>query len=403
MIDPVRFKKILVAILKILIVVELVGALWQGMKNGDWGRFGIDLVIAGILYVLWGRIVLLVRQKKEESRKKVLEPSQRTRLWDALIFSLLWSDEIYGGIPMDRKRLVVISYTLIAIGLVAAFLEIGSGLMPLVIAGALVLAAVNLLTWVVSLERGERETLQTELKLAHDVQLSLMPDSHPRVDGLDAACLSIPAKEVGGDHFNYTYVGPGKSVFGISVFDVSGKGMHAAMEAVFTSGAFASHVQQSLSPAETLTRLNATVCAHTKPGHFVTFLFSTLALDKKVFTFANAGHVQPLLKASSGARWLEAAGTTFPLGVRADHTYLNQIVPLGSQDVLFLLSDGFTEAMNDRMEPYGADRLKEFVDRLETRRLSSQQMLDSITAEIRGYMVQAPQHDDMTMVVVKIL
>jgi hypothetical protein len=123
---------------------------------------------------------------------------ERAGLFNALVFSLLWTDRIYENVPPDRLRLIVTSYTLIALGLVAAFVKIGSGLMPLVVSGALVLGAVNLVTWVISLERGEKETLQTELKLAHDVQVSLMPKSDPSLPGFEVAGISVPAANVGG-------------------------------------------------------------------------------------------------------------------------------------------------------------------------------------------------------------
>jgi serine phosphatase RsbU (regulator of sigma subunit) len=207
----------------------------------------------------------------------------------------------------------VISFTLIALGLVAAFLKLGGGLMPLVISGTLVLAAVNLLAWVVSSERGEKETLQTELKLAHDVQISLMPKSCPPVEGFDIAGQSIAAKEVGGDHFDYCY--SGNRAFGVSIFDVSGKGLHAAMSAVFTSGGFVSETKHSASPAEVLTRLNVSVYNHSQRGHFVAFLFAVLDLDKKTATFSNAGQMKPLLRTADEVTWLDSIGVTFPLGM----------------------------------------------------------------------------------------
>ena len=179
MIDPVRFKKILAALLKVLVIVELIGAMGQGIAGKGWARFGVDLIVAGVLYVMWERLTAAVGERKEEFRRKIEGAPQDIRLLDALAFSLLSTDTIYENIPPDRLRLIVISYTLIALGLVAAFANIGPGLMPLVVSGALVLGAVNLVTWVISLERGAKESLQTELKLAQDVQMSLMPKEDP--------------------------------------------------------------------------------------------------------------------------------------------------------------------------------------------------------------------------------
>ena len=400
--DPVRFKRFLVTIIKILIVIELLSAFSAGVKGGGWGQFGFDLIVAGILYLTWDKISALVRNKKQESARKMKELGHNIRLWDAFAFSLLWSDEIYQDIPADRRRLVVVSFTLIALGLVAAFLNIGSGLMPLVWPGTLVLAAVNLLAWVVSSERGEKEVLQTELKLAHDVQISLMPKSCPPVDGFDIAGQSIAAKEVGGDHFDYCLFDPEKKTFGISIFDVSGKGLHAAMSAVFTSGSFISETKHSGSPAEVLTRLNGSVYHHSQRGHFVAFLFMVLDLEKKMATFSNAGQMKPLLRTSDDVLWLDSIGVTFPLGMTESTAYQDRTVALHTGDVLILLTDGLTEAMNASMEMFGNERLAEFIKRLAVNNLSAQQIADAINKDIHTFVGIAPQHDDMTMVVVKV-
>ena len=326
MIDPVRFRRILVQLLKVLIIIELVGAFAEGSHGGNWSRFGVDLIIAGILYVAGERITAALQERRDTARKRMEQAGENIRLWDALIFSLLWTDQIYAGIPADRRRLVVISYTLIAFGLIAAFVRIGSGLMPLVIAGGLVLGAVNLITWLISLERGERETLQTELRLAHDVQVSLMPKEQPVVPGFDIAGMSVPAKEVGGDLFDFLYLGEGGTRLGISVVDVSGKGMQAAMAAVFTSGAYASEARQYRSPADVLSRLNRAVYHHSRRGHFVSFLLAGLDAGTRTLYYANAGQTKPLLRVGTDVRWLEVDGVHFPLGAQPETTYQESTV-----------------------------------------------------------------------------
>lgn len=400
--DPVRFKRFLITLLKFLIVIELVSAFSKGTDGRGWGQFGFDLVVAGILYLMWDKIRTLVKEKKEETARKMKESGHTIPLWDALTFSLLWSDEIYQDIPADRRRLVVISFTLIAFGLVAAYLSLGGGLMPLVISGTLVLAAVNLLAWVVSSERGDKEALQTELKLAHDVQSSLMPKSCPPVEGFDITGVSFAAQEVGGDHFDFCYLDGGTRAFGVSIFDVSGKGLHAAMSAVFTSGSFVSETNHSSSPAAVLTRLNTSVYNHSQRGHFVAFLLVVLDLEQKTATFSNAGQMKPLLRTGGDVCWLDSVGVTFPLGMLEDTSYQEKMVPLRSGDVLILLTDGLTEAMNAGNEQYGTDRLAAFVGRLSVENMSAQQIAGEVNSDIHAFVGSAPQHDDMTMVVVNV-
>lgn len=401
--DPIKFKKLLITIIKLLIVFEFLSAIMEGIGTGNWSRLGTDLIIAGIVYVLWDRITTLVQKKKDEYRRKMEHPAGVTKLTDALLFSLLWSDEIYTDIPQDMRRLVVIAYTLIAISIGAIFFGFGQGLVGLILCSSLLLAAVNLLAWVVSRERGEKDTLKTELKLAHDVQLSLMPKEHPTVAGLDVAGISIPAREVGGDHFDYAFMNADKNLFGICVFDVSGKGMQAAMSAVFMSGAFASATRHSASPAEILTRLNKLVHAHARRGHFVAFLLTVFDVHERTLRFANAGQMKPLLLSGNALEWLDPNGVHFPLGMKEDSEYAERFLPLHSGDLLLLLTDGFPEAMNDRREQFGQERLENILRHIDTRQLSAQQVLDRITNEIQSHVGTAAQHDDMTMVVVKVL
>jgi len=402
MINPVKFKKILISLFKVLVVIELVTALSQGMKGNGWARFGIDLVIAGILYLTWERLSALVAQKREESWKAMATSPSDPGLFNALVFSLLWTDRIYENLPADRLRLIVISYTLIALGLVTAFMNIGTGLMPLVISGALVLGAVNLVTWLVSLERGEKETLQTELKLAHDVQVSLMPKSDPTLEGFDIAGISIPATNVGGDLFDYSPLGANGNAFGISVFDVSGKGMQAAMSAVFTIGALAGETGRSTSPGQILTVVNKSIFAHSRRGHFVAFLLAAIDPAGKTVTFANAGQTRPLLRKGAGLTWVEPPGVRFPLGMTEDSAYEERTVQLASGDVLLMLTDGFTEAMNTREEMFGAERVEEFARDPAICTLPAAAIIERLTAAVRTFSAGAPQHDDMTIVVVKV-
>ncbi len=336
MLDPVRFKRILIKILKLLIIIELISAFLEGLTLDMWGRFGTDLIIAGILYVTWERITMVLRGRKEHARRRVETAGQNLKIQDAFIFSLLWSDEIIQEIPQDRRRLVITAITIIAAGLVLAFVKIGTGLMPLVISGVVVLGGVNLLTWLVSLERVGRETLQTELRLAHSVQVSLMPKEQPVVKGYDIAGMSLPAQEVGGDLYDFSCHNNSQSELCISVVDVSGKGMQAAMAAVFTSGALASEIRQSDSPARILTHLNRAVFEHSRRGQFVAFLLGRITARKKRFIFSNAGQTKPLLRRGKTLRWLDGKGVHFPLGIRADTEYEEYAIDLRKGDIVFL-------------------------------------------------------------------
>lgn len=399
-ITPVSLRRFLLTAIKVLIGLEILAAIVQGLATGIWSRLGGDLFVAGILYILWDRITRLAQQKKDAYRRRMEASGERPRIWDALVFSLLWTDEIYTDIPADRRHLVVTAYVLIALGLVAGYVGFGEGFMSLIVSGALVLAAVNLLSWVVSRERGERNTLQTELQLARDVQLSLMPSQAPSLDGFDIAGVSLPASEVGGDHFDYVPLDGGDRLLAVTLCDVSGKGMQAAMSAVFTSGAFVSEARRSLSPAEMLTRLNASIVRYSPRGHFVTFLCTVLDRDARTLTFANAGQTKPLHVRDGAATWLDAQGVTFALGMTANASYEDRTITLASGDMFLFLSDGVTEAMNPAHEPYGSERIAAFLQ--SARDGSAESIVGSVVEEVQRWSAGAPQHDDVTIVAVKV-
>lgn len=104
----------------------------------------------------------------------------------------------------------------------------------------------------------------------------------------------------------------------------------------------------------------------------------------------------------SEVRWLESPGMHFPLGMKEDTIYQEHSLQLHSGDLLVLLTDGFTEAMNGSKEQYGVERIEESVRKLSTRSASAQETIDHIMAGVRLHVGDAPQHDDMTMVVVKV-
>jgi sigma-B regulation protein RsbU (phosphoserine phosphatase) len=173
------------------------------------------------------------------------------------------------------------------------------------------------------------------------------------------------------------------------------------MSAVFTSGAFVSEASRSASPAEILTRLNASVYRYSQRGHFVALLFVVLDLERRTATFSNAGQMKPLLRTGAEVLWLDSIGVTFPLGMTESTRYEERTVGLQSGDILILLTDGLTEAMNASLELYGNERLAEFVRQLAVVNLSAQQIAEAINNDIRTFVGTAPQHDDMTMVVAK--
>jgi serine phosphatase RsbU (regulator of sigma subunit) len=230
-----------------------------------------------------------------------------------------------------------------------------------------------------------------------------MPKEDPVVEGFDIAGTSLPAREVGGDHFAYSMGNGIDGLFGVTIFDVSGKGMQAAMSAVFTTGAFAAESSRQGHPADILTRLNKAVYANTKRGHFVAFLLAQIQVHDRTLRFANAGQTKPLIRSGVATRWIDGAGVHFPLGMVQECCYEDQVIHLNSGDVVFLMTDGFTEAMNAKQEQYGLDRMEQLVQSLDARLHTAKELMQTLIREVQAHMGSASQHDDMTLVVIKVL
>jgi serine phosphatase RsbU (regulator of sigma subunit) len=245
--------------------------------------------------------------------------------------------------------------------------------------------------------------LRAELALAREVQLALMPKEDPKVEGLDIAGMCVPAREVGGDLYEYVHLGHNGGTFGIAITDVSGKGMQAAMEAVFTSGAFAAEANSGSSTADVLTRLNRVICSRNRKGQFVAFLLVALDPASRTVRFCNAGQTKPLLLSAGVPTWLDGKGVHFPLGMLDNTLYTEREVILAPGDTLFLCTDGITDAMNAGRELFGTERLERLAARLDSGAMGSAGLLSSVTGAVRAHTGDAPQHDDMTLVVVRVL
>jgi serine phosphatase RsbU (regulator of sigma subunit) len=243
--------------------------------------------------------------------------------------------------------------------------------------------------------------LATELKAAHDAQMSIMPHGDPQVAGFDISGVCIPASEVGGDFFDYFWLGAGRTRFGIAVGDVSGKAMNAAMIAVMSSGMIYSRADESFSPGKAMTLLNQPLYAKTAEQVFTALCLGALDVAAKTFTFANGGAVDPLLKTGDSTTRLAGAGSNLPLGAMKDTVYGESTIALGKGDVLVLFTDGLPDAWNNAQEFYEYDRLKSLLENMDVCRLSSRQVKDRIIDDVRRFMGGAHQHDDMTVVVVK--
>jgi len=247
----------------------------------------------------------------------------------------------------------------------------------------------------------QKARLQTELQTARAAQMSIMPQSDPQIEGFFISGVCVPAHEVGGDFFDYIWLNREKTKFGIAIGDVSGKAMQAAMTAVLSSGMLYSKVDCVASVKEIMTELNRPLYSKTDKKMFTALCLASLDIQTKEFVFTNAGLSEPLLKSQNGAAYIESVGPRLPLGSFKDNTYLETKLQLKPFDVVVLFTDGIPEAQNHGGKFYGYDSLKDLVEKMDTFTLSAAEIKDRVISDVKRFSGGVPQHDDMTVVVIK--
>jgi serine phosphatase RsbU (regulator of sigma subunit) len=238
--------------------------------------------------------------------------------------------------------------------------------------------------------------IEQELDTARTIQERLLPKSPPVIAGYELAGRSAPARQVGGDYFDY-FSRDGEGTV-ICLADVSGKGISAALLMASTQATIRS---LSLSDASLIRRLahaNQLLYNSTSSDKFVTMFYSVLDAEKHELAYSNAGHNPPLLISADGSvRELTDGGPV--LGILPAFSFEQSTVALAPGDVLLIYSDGFSEAANMRFEEFGDDRLRDLA--VAHREEPAQKLIETIVSEVRAFCGETPQGDDMTIVVVR--
>jgi sigma-B regulation protein RsbU (phosphoserine phosphatase) len=202
-------------------------------------------------------------------------------------------------------------------------------------------------------ERAERAVMDLEAQEARAIQQALLPKSSPYIPGFVVSGLSVPARAVGGDWYDFIPFPDGR--WGLVLADVSGKGTAAALLMSATRGVLRSLAEACSSPGEVLTRLNQLLVDDFPAGKFVTMVYAVLDPSNRTVVFANAGHLLPLFIDSQGKRFLDTE-RGLPLGLGCGD-YSETSITLSEGSKLLFYSDGITEAENASEEEYGLNRL----------------------------------------------
>ncbi len=251
-------------------------------------------------------------------------------------------------------------------------------------------------------EEEKKQRMFRELEIAREVQNSFLPQEMPSIPGLQVAAICEAATEVGGDYFDLINLDDGK--FAMVIGDVSGKGIQAAFYMTLVKGFIRSLCEITQSPAELLRRANSLFFENSERGTFISMIYGVLDTKAQTLKFARAGHNPLLLKRSPSqiAEVIQPAGMGMGLvkGPGFDESIEEVSISLRQGDVLVFYTDGFSEAMNSKNHLYSDERLTEFVS--ANGHYSAAEILERTLGDVREFVADAEQHDDMTMIVVKL-
>lgn len=243
-----------------------------------------------------------------------------------------------------------------------------------------------------------KAAIESELKVASAIQLSMLPHIFPpfpeRKD-VDLYASMIPAKEVGGDLFDF-FLRDEKLYFCIG--DVSGKGVPAAMLMAVTHSLLRAASAHESDPSVVMHIVNETVCLDNSANMFVTLFLGVLDLPSGRLRYCNAGHDRPLIF-NGGMETLDCL-PNLPIGIIADMKYTTQEYTLNAGSTLFLYTDGLTEAMNIDHEQYGLERVKDLYSTCGEKAMAPRQILDTFWEGVHGFVQDAEQSDDLTMLAI---
>jgi phosphoserine phosphatase RsbU/P len=248
----------------------------------------------------------------------------------------------------------------------------------------------------------ERQRLQQELEIARNVQMSFLPKKNPISSRLDIASRCAPALEVGGDY--YDFINLGAQRVGVAIGDVSGKGTQAAFFMTLTKGFLNAIAHVSVSPSLVLSQVNKLFYENVDRGVFISMVYGIFDTKANSLTLARAGHNPVIMRKSKENHVQVVNPTGLALGLDEGPTFAKSIedvkTKFHSGDLFVFYTDGFPEAMNKTLEEFGEDRLCSTVEKYSEG--SASEIMEGIFKDMKEFTGKAKQHDDMTIVVVKI-
>jgi len=242
-----------------------------------------------------------------------------------------------------------------------------------------------------------KKQAEKELSVAGDIQMGLLPQTFPDFDGVDIYAFSYAAKGVGGDYFDFIDFGGGK--IGVTVTDVAGKGVPAALVMVMIRSVLRSFASADREANDVVTTVNNGIAGEVTTERYATMFYFVFDTEYKILNYCNAGHGPLLLYRQNLDSFADLDTEGMPVGILAGNEYGQEYTSLHSGDIAILYTDGITECMNFNREQYGEERLKSAVRR--NKDLPVKEICDIIYKEMKEFADGAPQHDDETLLLMK--
>ena len=298
---------------------------------------------------------------------------------DWILISVLYDDEVFGTLRTVRLLLLVlVIFGLLVLGYIVHRARLN----------AEQLQRVNT----------EKARIDTELRVANEIQQSMLPNHKLHLNDVDIYGRLVPAREVGGDLYDY-FVRDEKLFFCIG--DVSGKGAASAMLMAVTHSLFRSASIHETNPARIVKYMNEASASGNEQNMFVTLFVGVLDLPTGILRYCNAGHDRPIHLRFDDLRCTSLeCDANLPVGVFEDTTYTMQEDRLEAGSMLFLYTDGLTEAKDSQRQQFGMARVEQVMKTCAAKALPPKQLIEEVSQAVRAFVGGAEQSDDLTMLAI---
>jgi serine phosphatase RsbU (regulator of sigma subunit) len=243
----------------------------------------------------------------------------------------------------------------------------------------------------------EKERLVREIEIAREIQQGFLPQVNPDIKGIEIAAISIPARMVGGDFYDFIPID--KDNWGLAIADVSGKGIPSALFMALSRALMRASASLDMSPDKALNHANILIRQDSKSNMFVTVFYAILDSKNMSLKYANAGHNPPLFIAGPDYDIALLKAQTMPLGIMENIEATTQEIMLTKGDLVVLYTDGVTEAVNEFKESFEIERLEEIVK--ANRHLTANELIRKIEQDLKDFVGRQPQFDDITIMIIK--